>query len=508
MERIGTQRQPGIRQSLQADPRLIRCLDNASQVRGPSRKTPGTLYSVLLRWSSSTGGIIGGSRVSWAFLLTGSAYRRTDANWTEESVKNTSCMNCGGPHLEQFLDLGRQPNGNHFPGPDEVDREPLFPFAMTVCRDCWQVQIEEHPPVEFMFSNHPYITGVNMPVVEHFKLLVEDTLRKFPQRPHSLVIDIGANDGTLLKRFQDAGMRVLGVDPGGRTGELARESGITVCQTFWDERSSRALLDLNLRPEIITATAVFYHVADIHAFVEGLARVLPSHGIFVTQCIYLKDVLEKLQFDHFYHEHTMIHAIRPLQQLFDRHGMRILDVSFYPVHGGSFVLYVGHRESPYRTMPAVAEAIAAEEKAGLFDMQTYRDFRRGVEQNRETLVRFLQRLKADGKRVFALGAPLKGSTLLNYCGIHSDLVALATEVNRFKIGRFTPGSHIPIVYEDSLMEQPDYYLLLSWNFLDFFVDKYGRFLAAGGKFIVPHPTVRVIGTGGQEWSHDDPGALS
>ncbi len=423
-------------------------------------------------------------------------------------MKNVSCMNCGGSHLETFLDLGPQPNGNHFPGADELDAEPVFPFAMTVCPGCWQVQIEEYPPVEFMFSNHPYVTGVNMPVVEHFDRLVADTLRKFPQRPHSLVLDIGANDGTLLKRFRDAGMRVLGIDPGRRTGELARTSGITVCQTFWDERSSRALLDLNLRPDIVTATAVFYHVADIHAFVEGLVRVLPENGIFVTQCVYLKDVIEKLQFDHFYHEHTMIHAIRPLRRLFDQHGLRILDVSFYPVHGGSFVLYVGHRDSPHKTMPSVTQAIEGEEKAGLFELQTYRDFSERVERNRDVLVSFLQRLKNEGRRVFALGAPLKGSTLLNYCGIGPDLVTLATEVNRFKIGRYTPGSHIPIVYEDALTEQPDYYLLLSWNFLDFFVDKYHRFLESGGKFIVPHPTVRVIGRNGEEWPCDHPRAFS
>jgi hypothetical protein len=403
------------------------------------------------------------------------------------------CMNCHGPHLERFLDLGAQPNGNHFPGIGDFEREPSFPFAMTVCTDCWQVQIEEFPNVEFMFANHPYITGLNMPVLAHFDRLVVDSIRKFPLRANSLVLDIGANDGTLLNKFRAAGMRTLGVDPGKRTGELARQHGISICETFWNQDCARAIKRLNLRPDLITATAVFYHVADIHSFVRGLAEVMEPHTIFLTQCVYLKDVIEKLQFDHFYHEHTMIHALAPLRRLFDEHGLRMLDVDFYDIHGGSFVLYVGRSDGPHLTSPAIERAIEAEESAGLHSIATYRTFAARVDENRSDLVALLTKLRDEKRRVFALGAPLKGSTLLNYCGIGTDLVELATEINRFKIGRFTPGTHVPIVYEDAITDQPDYYLVLSWNFLDFFVEKYADYLRAGGKFIVPHPMVRVIG---------------
>ena len=251
-------------------------------------------------------------------------------------MKSTACINCGGAHLERFLDLGAQPNGNHFPSLQDFGDEPLFPMAMAVCKDCWQVQIEECPPVEFMFTNHPYITGVNMPVVEHFDHLVRDTLAKFPLQKNSLVLDIGANDGTLLKRFQQAGMRVLGIDPGKRCGQLARAGGITVCESFWNQDSADALKRLGLRPDLITATAVFYHVTDIHDFVSGLASLLDRRGIFVAQCVYIKDVIEKFQFDHFYHEHTMIHGLTPLAGLFAKYGLKMLDVDFYDIHGGSF----------------------------------------------------------------------------------------------------------------------------------------------------------------------------
>jgi hypothetical protein len=407
-------------------------------------------------------------------------------------MKNTKCMNCGSDALKRFIDLGDQPNGNHFPAESEKDRELKFPFAMCVCTDCWQVQLEEFPSMEFMFSNHPYVTGINMPVVSHFKTMVERTVFRYGLEPNSLVIDIGANDGTLLSKFRDKGMRVLGVDPGARTGKLCRANGITVCETFWNSQSAAALKLLNVKPDLITATAVFYHIPDLHDFIEGLRLVMDEKTIFLTQCVYMKDVLEKYEFDHFYHEHTMMHSIAPLKRAFEEHGMRLLHVDYYDVHGGSFVLTVGLQNSVHETSPTVSQATEAEEKFGMSKFETFEKFTKKVEKNREDLLALLRDLKKQKKTVYALGAPLKGSTLLNYYGIGPDLVELATEVNQFKIGKLTPGTHIPIVEESSLANQPDYYLLLSWNFLDFFRSKYADYLKGGGKFIVPHPDVRVI----------------
>jgi len=408
-------------------------------------------------------------------------------------MKQKTCMNCYSSNLELFLDLGSQPNGNFFPSFNELNSEPIFPFAMVVCQDCWQVQIKEFPQVEYMFSNHPYITGVNMPVVSHFEQLVEDVINKYSIAPNSLIIDIGANDGTLLSKFHDHGMRILGIDPCKRTGKLAKEKGVLICETFWNEESAGALKQMKIIPDLITATAVFYHVEDIHSFVKGLAGLMDKHTIFLTQCVYLKDVLEKAQFDHFYHEHTMIHALSPLKKLFSQYGLRMLDVDFYPIHGGSFVLYVGREESAYVTTQKIAQAITAEKEMGLQDLQTYRQFSKRVEKNRDDLLELLKNIVAQGQKIFGLGAPLKGSTLLNYYNINSDLIECVTEVNRFKIGRFTPGTHIPVIYEDSIETQPDYYLVLSWNYIDFFIEKYADYLKAGGKFIVPHPEVKVIG---------------
>lgn len=407
-------------------------------------------------------------------------------------MKNITCMNCGSINLERFIDLGTQPNGNHFPAESEKNQELKFPFSMVVCTKCWQVQLEEFPSMEFMFSNHPYITGVNMPVVSHFKSLVDTTIFKYKLEKNSLVIDIGCNDGTLLSLFREKNMRVLGIDPGSRTGKLCKENGIAVCETFWNSSTAESIKQLNLNPDLVTATAVFYHIPDLHDFIVGLKRVMSDNTVFVTQCVYLKDVIEQSQFDHFYHEHTMIHAIKPLHAAFRRHGLRILDVDFYNVHGGSFVLGVGLEHCKYPTSATVEKAIKTEEEAGLNNIDTYKQFASQVDKNRTDLRNLLFDLKKQGKKVYALGAPLKGSTLLNYCDIGPDLVELATEVNQFKIGKLTPGTHIPIVAEQTLFEQPDYYLVLSWNFLDFFRQKYRSFLKNGGRFIVPNPTVRII----------------
>ena len=368
---------------------------------------------------------------------------------------------------------------------------------MAVCTDCWQVQIEEFPPVDLMFTNHPYVTGINKPVVDHFETLASDAIDKAQLSENALVLDIGANDGTLLSTFSRHGMRTLGIDPGKRTGKLAKDNGCIVCEAFWTQTTAKALKTLGIMPDLITATAVFYHMEDIHSFISGLSELMGENTVFLTQCVYLKDVIEKFQFDHFYHEHTMIHALGPLKKLFSAYGLKMIDVDFYPIHGGSFALYVAREDSNYPTSEKIDTAIAEERAAGLQDLRTYQNFSERVRENGEALVNLLSEIKEEGKTVYALGAPLKGSTLLNHYNIGPDLVECATELNKFKIGRFTPGTHIPIVYEESVESPPDYYLVLSWNFIDYFVDKFDHYLKSGGKFILPHPDVKVIDQTGE-----------
>jgi SAM-dependent methyltransferase len=408
-------------------------------------------------------------------------------------MKRTICMNCGESQLEEFIDLGRQPNGNNFPLPGEENSEPTFEISMLVCKNCWQVQIAEFPPQEFLFPNHPYITGVNVPVVQHFERMSAHIVKKLNLGTGDLVVDIGCNDGTLLSCFRAQGMRVLGVDPGQQTGRLAKENKIPVCETFWNSETGRAFRHLKLLPDVITATAVFYHLPDLHDFIEGLKLVMKPNSVFVGQCVNLMDLIEKNQFDHFYHEHSCIHSIAPLKRLFDAHGMVLFDVEFTEIHGGSFIVYAALKESNRPVSPNVDEAIKKEIANGFHKLETYKAFALRVKENTTQLRHLLTQLRDQGKTVVALGAPVKGNTLLTYAGIDKTLIKCVTEVNKFKIGRLTPGTHIPIIHESELKTPPDYFLILSWNFLDFFITKHKTYLMNGGKFIVPVPSVHVLG---------------
>ena len=412
-------------------------------------------------------------------------------------MKRTECMVCRGRRLAEFIDLGDQPNGNNFLSAEDLAREVRFPLAMMVCEDCWEVQIAEFPPQEVLFCDHPYLSGVNAPVVAHFEQLAARVVYKLGLKPNDQVIDDGCNDGTLLKMFARQGLRTLGVDPSERPGAIAREQGVTVFKQFWNRATGQALRQLGLCPELITATAVFYHVPDLHDFCAGLTEVMGRDSVFVVQGVNLKDLIERNEFDHFYHEHSCIHSLGPLTRLFGAHGLRIQDVEFSEIHGGSFILTVVRDENDRETTAAVAAAIEAERAAGLYELATYREFTRRIEANRDALRALLAELKSAGKTVYALGAPVKGSTLLNFAGIGPELVVLATEVNQLKVGRVTPGTHIPVVDERSLTDAPDYYLVLAWNFLDYLVGKYDAYLARGGRFIVAVPEVRVIGRHGE-----------
>jgi len=401
-------------------------------------------------------------------------------------------MVTGSTNIEPFINLGDQPNGNIFFAKEDVNLEKVFTLKMSVCKDSWLVQLDEFPEAGEMYNNHPYISGYSKPVVDHFDWLSGHLITKYKLPINSLVLDIGANDGSLINSFKEKGMLTLGIDPGSITGKIARDNGALVAKTFWNHKAGTALKSLNLLPKLITATAVFYHVPDLHEFIEGLDEVMDDESIFVCQCVYLKDVIEKLQFDHFYHEHTCIYTVNALKILFDLHDMKLIDVEYSTIHGGSIIAHVARKSSKYIVRDNVSKFINEEEKVGLMEIKTYHEFATKVKDNISKLVSLLKSLKIEGKKVYGIGAPVKGSTLLNYAKINSELVSKVVEVNPYKIGRVIPGVHIPIVDEKLLMGQPDYYLLLAWNFKKYFLEKYKTFLCNGGKIIVPNPELHII----------------
>lgn len=401
-------------------------------------------------------------------------------------------MICASTELYQFIDFGMQPNGNRFLFPEEAATEPRLPVAMLVCEDCGLVQMAEPVTGEFLFAEHPYLTGVNKPYVEHFQNLVPRIIQKIDLTSNALVVDIGCNDGTLLSLFEKAGMRTLGIDPGRLSGKVARGNGITVAETFWTAATAESFKALEFRPDLITATASFYHMQDINDYVAGLSRVMGPNTVFFAQCVYLKTVLENAQIDQFYHEHSCVHAVRPLKRLFARHGLRILDVEYSDVQGGSILIYVGREEHPMQTQLSVTQAIDKEIQLGMNQRDIYDQLRVRFQSNAKNLVDLLRRIKSEGKTIHAIGASLRGMSLVNYFGITRELIDSVLEVNELKIGRIAPGSHIPVVDERTIKSQPDVYLMLSWTFADFLIQKYDKFLRGGGEIIIPVPNVRVI----------------
>jgi len=407
-------------------------------------------------------------------------------------MKQSTSMITGTNNIELFIELGSQPNGNLFFSPEDIEKEDFFTLNMSVCKDSWLVQLDEFPTPNEMFSNHPYISGYSMPVVEHFNYLASHIVKKLGMSSNSLVLDIGANDGTLLSCFKQNGMITLGIDPGSITGKLAKENGLLVAKTFWDKDSSASLKNLGLTPSLITATAVFYHVPSLHEFVKGLTTVMDDDSVFVCQCVYLKDVIEKLQFDHFYHEHTCIYSVNSLYLLFKMNGMKIISIEHNEIHGGSIIVYATKINSNREIDNTVSEFLLIEEQFGLQKIETYHNFTKKVKKNIENLKSILKNIKNGQEVIYGIGAPVKGSTLLNFANINTDLVSKIVEVNPHKIGKVVPGVHIPIVSEDSISKQPDYYLLLAWNFKDYFLRKYKQFILDGGKIIIPNPEVHIV----------------
>ncbi len=385
-----------------------------------------------------------------------------------------------------------QPSGNTFVTQDEIADEKFYPLRMGVCHSCWQVQLQDHLDSKLLFDDHPYLTGTNKPIVDHFGQLARQITEKYGLGPSDLVLDIGCNDGTLLSQFSDQGVSTMGVEPSTRIARIANASGHVVANTFWNGSIGRYMSRMGLRPKVITAMSVFYHVSDLNDFVAGVEHVMEENTVFVIQAVSLMSLLEKNQFDHFYHEHTCIHSLSTIRAIIGRQKLVVIDVEEVDVHGGSFIAYIARRDSGFEISPRVAAFAEKERASGLHQMDTYAEFAGRVERIAGTLKQKLIELKQEGKSVYGLGAPLKSTTFMNYAKIDGSLIECLTEVNELKIGKLSPGLHIPVVDERTLENEPDYYLVFAWNYLDYLLEKKRDYLKAGGAFIVPFPEMQII----------------
>lgn len=401
------------------------------------------------------------------------------------------CRGCGSQSVTTFLDLGDQPHCNRLVPPSSADRrEPYFPLRVGFCSACTMVQIDYTIAKESMFTDYPYVSGTTRTLVQHFKETAERLAATYALKPGSLVVDIGSNDGTWLSHYRPLGLRVLGVDPAANVVELAVERGVPTWARFFNAETADEILAKEGRASLVTAAGVFFHLEELHSVIEGVKKILADDGVFVVQAIYLGGMIDNLAFDQIYHEHLVYYTLRSIEALFARHGLEVFDVRLVPIHGGSLEVHVAPR-GRRSLQPTVAAMRAEEERKGYGRLETYQAFADRVWRLRDDLLALLRRYKAEGRSVYAYGAPAKGATLLNSFGIGPDLVQKATEKNVMKVGYLMPGSRIPIVAEAGA--RPDAYLVLAWNFLDEFIAKERDYLLSGGEFIVPVPRLRVIG---------------
>jgi predicted RNA methylase len=391
-----------------------------------------------------------------------------------------------------FLDLGFTPPADAFLSPDRLNRpETWYPLKVLICNNCSLVQLNYVVSPRILFQkDYPYESSITKTGREHFHSLAKTAYSKFSLSSGDLVIDIGSNVGVLLQGFKNQGANVLGIDPAPNICEIARRNGIETINDFFNEKVASEIVKTRGKAKIITGTNVVAHIDDLHSLARAVDILLDKEGVFIIEAPYLVDLIEKLEYDTIYHEHLSYLSIKPLNVLFHKFRMEIFDVEKISIHGGSLRYFVT-RKNTYPVSKNVHKFLKNEKK--FYERDTLINFARNVERNREELTWMLKSLKHEGKCIAGLSAPAKGMTLLNYCKIGPDTIDFITEKSTLKIGKYTPGTHIPIVPDSELIKRmPNYVLLLAWNFADEIMNNLKDYEDAGGKFIIPIPRPRIV----------------
>jgi len=406
--------------------------------------------------------------------------------------RRSTCRICGSRHLVSYLNLGTQPPSNSFIDPRDVSSEQKFPLEIHLCTDCGLSQLLDIVSSTDIFGDYAYLSSISKALCQHYAEMVNGILARFEPRKGSLVVDIGCNDGITLKAYPSSRFRLLGVEPSS-AGAYAREAGIDVVESFFDERLGAEIAATAEPATVVTATNVFAHLDDVRGFALGVRRLLDGNGVFVLEFPYVRDMLEQCLFDTIYHEHLSYYALTPLVRLFDDVGLSAFSVERVAVgaSGPALRLFVCRADASRPIDESIDALLAEERKWGVRELGAYQAFAGRVVEVRRRILGLIGDLESQGRRVGAFGAPAKGNTLLNYLGLSSREIVAAAENNPLKIGKLTPGSHIPIVGDEEFLALGlSHALLLSWNYLDSFL-KHAEFVRRGGKFIVPLPVPEI-----------------
>jgi len=370
--------------------------------------------------------------------------------------------------------------------------EPFYPLRAMVCDSCFLVQLDEYETPDAIFSDYAYFSSYSTSWLEHCQRYADMAVERFGLGPDSHVVELASNDGYLLQYFAERGIPVLGIEPAANVAEVAEERGIRTMVKFFGRATAREVRAM-MFADLAIANNVLPHVPDINDFVAGLKAVLAPRGVITAELPHLMRLIEANEFDTIYHEHFSYFSFLTLGRVFAAHGLSIYDVEELRTHGGSLRIYASHAEESRSTSERVAELAERERESGYESTQIYADFEQRVKRAKWELLELLLGAKRDGKRIAAYGAPAKGNTLLNYCGVGPDLIEFTADLSPHKQGRFLPGSHIPIREPDAIRdERPDIVFILPWNLRDEIVEQLSYVREWGGRFLVRAPRLELI----------------
>jgi hypothetical protein len=404
------------------------------------------------------------------------------------------CRLCGGGLEHTFVDLGMSPLCESFLAPRQLDAmEPYFPLHVLVCGGCFLVQLKEYVSPEHIFREYAYFSSYSTTWVAHAKRYCETITQRLGLGPESLVVELASNDGYLLQHFLPLGVPVLGIEPAVNVAKVAIDKGIPTRVDFFGVELAEALVIEGKRADLIAGNNVLAQVPDLNDFVAGMVRLLEPEGVITLEFPHLERLIAENQFDTIYHEHFSYFSLITIERLAARHRLKLIDVEELPTHGGSLRVYLAHAASMRPVAQSVPALLARERGLGFEDVATYASFGEQVKRTKRKLLSFLIEAKDQGKVICGYGAPGKGNTLLNYCGIGTDFLEFTVDRNPYKHGRFTPGMHVPIHGVEAIdARKPDYLLILPWNLKDEIIQQMRHIAAWGGKFIIPIPELAVF----------------
>jgi SAM-dependent methyltransferase len=412
------------------------------------------------------------------------ALKVTDGFFAEKSVFPYTCSMfcrvCDSTDFVPAIDLGVHPLSLHFLSEAQVGKEAFYPLRVVVCEKCQAAQLDYTVKKEVMYSDHTYLSGITRSLAAHFEQIARTVDERFcAGKQQKSVLDIGSNDGTQLKAYQALGYEVLGVEAAKSIAAIANRDGVPTLHAFFNMESANRI---GKKFDVFNAAGVFFHLEELHSVTAAIQKYLKPDGVFVVQFLYMKSIMENRAFDQIYHEHLLYYTLKTIDTLLARHGLALFDAEFSSIHGGTIIGYVGHKgRVPTERLHRMK---AEEEASGCNEIAAYKAFAQNIERLKEENIAFLTQKKREGKRIFGMGAPVKGNTLLNYFGIGKQFLDCLIEKNELRRGLFSPGMHLPIHIEKEIAP-PDVYYVLAWNFKKEILQNNQHLIEKGVEFYFP-----------------------